>query len=124
MSLLFGTRRRTANAAAVPGNVLFPLPSDLPAVAADSVVVRRDLRELTEQEQDRFCDALEKMMENGWAASPNSGVATGESGSEYYRLASELCVSRGMVYWCWSTLSAASGQMHVHRPRVAASVHA
>lgn len=65
----------------------FPLPV-VPAVPASSVVVRRDLRDLPVAEQERFADAVVKMMEPRWAARPDSGVAAGQFPSEYYRLAS------------------------------------
>ncbi|GFR42674.1 hypothetical protein Agub_g3485 [Astrephomene gubernaculifera] len=67
----------------------FPL-GDIPSVPTSDVVIRRDIRELPLEEQQRVCDAIEKMMEPGWAADSRNktgGFDDEASPSEYFRLA-------------------------------------
>lgn len=94
---MFRRTRSDARAAAPPAEV-FPLPQ-LPAVPAGDVLTRKDLRELSPAEQDRFCDAVERMMEPGWAATTSSPVASGKFVSEYFRLASERTRHGACTRW-------------------------
>ncbi len=83
LAALSAQRRK---ATVTPTSVAFPLPT-VPSVDSKSVVTRRDIRELSDDEQERFCDALDQMMKPGWAARPDSGVPA-KFPSEFFRLAS------------------------------------
>ncbi|KXZ51823.1 hypothetical protein GPECTOR_11g263 [Gonium pectorale] len=70
-----------------------PKPAPLgaiPSVPLEQVVTRRDIRELSPEEQARVCNAIEKMMEAGWAADSRNNIGGWDqerSPSEYFRLA-------------------------------------
>ncbi|GLC43502.1 hypothetical protein PLESTM_001480100 [Pleodorina starrii] len=74
-------------------NTKLPKPrplGEVPAVPASEVVTRCDIRDLTPEDQNRVCNAIEKMMEPYWAASPANNIgdySPDTSPSEFFRLA-------------------------------------
>eukprot|EP00198_Chlamydomonas_reinhardtii_P012027 XP_001701364.1 predicted protein [Chlamydomonas reinhardtii] len=93
------TRMGTSTSKPRTTRTTLPKPAPLgevPSLPEAEIVVRQDIRTMSQAMQVRVCEAIEKMMERGWSATAQSRIwAEGpwsvEAGdwapSEYFRLA-------------------------------------